>query len=449
MMLFMKDHRLVSSLDETGIAVIGMARRFPGATSLDAFWKNRSGDIESISPLFDDDLRANGISDELLNDPAYVKASAGIDGAHLFDADYFNLSSAEVEYIDPQHRLFLETAAEALQDAGCDSHRYDGSIGVFGGANLNVHQFMMIREELRSRGAKGAIHLLDRLGGNLMAVLGSDKDYLTTRASYKLNLRGPSVTVQTACSTSLVAVHLACQSLLSGECDVALAGGVSITGGSYRRSGYLSVEGMTSADGHCRPFDSRANGTVFGDGAGIVVLKRANRAVAEGDSIRAIIRGSAINNDGSAKVGYTAPSVDAQAAAVVEALTVAGISADSISYVEAHGTGTPLGDPIEVAALTRAFGASTTKRNFCGIGSLKANVGHLNTAAGIAGLMKVVLALEKKCLPPTINFEKANPAIEFAGSPFYVVTQPTKWPCLDGPRRRASVLSGLGNELPM
>ena len=252
----------------------------------------------------------------------------------------------------------------------------------------------------------------------LQAVIGNEKDYLTSRVSYKLNLKGPSVCVQTACSTSLVAVHLACQGLLNGECDMALAGGVAIR--VPQKTGYFSQEGFTSPDGHCRAFDARAQGTVFGNGVGIVVLKRLADALADGDCIHAVIKGSAINNDGSLKVGYTAPSVDGQARVIAEALAVSGIDAETVTYIEAHGTGTPLGDPIEIAALTQAFRASTEKNGFCAIGSVKTNIGHLDTAAGVAGLIKTVLALKHKMIPPSLHFEQPNPQIDFANSPFYV-----------------------------
>ena len=429
---------------ENSIAVIGMAGRFPGAPDLASYWSNLTGGVESIRQVSEQDLRDAGVSAERIADPSYVRAYPAIEDATLFDARYFNFSAREVEYIDPQHRLFLECAVHALDNAGCDPKRYGGNIGVFGGTNPNAYQFLALRHRILS-GAFGSVaQIFESLESDLMFFLGGDKDYLSTRVSYKLDLRGPSFSVQTACSTSLVAVHLACQSLLSFESDMALAGGVSATPGSYLRVGYVVSPGMTSRDGHCRPFDHRADGTVFGDGVGIVVLKRLDQALADGDNIRAIVRGSAINNDGSSKVGYAAPSLEGQASVVVEAHAVAGLSASDISYVEAHGTGTPLGDPIEVASLTRAFRKSSAKAGFCGLGSVKSNVGHLNTAAGVAGLIKVILALENECLPPSINFEAPNSQIEFDQTPFYVVSSPTAWPRSPTPRRAGVNAFGIG-----
>ncbi|WKA26400.1 type I polyketide synthase [Bradyrhizobium roseum] len=440
----MDDGRLAETTDETGIAIIGMAGRFPGAPNIDVLWKNLLGGIESIQVFSDEELKANGLSDDIIADPGYVKASPVLDGVALFDADYFNLSPKEVEYIDPQHRLFLECAVEVLENAGCNPQTFGGNIGVFGGAGPNSYQLLTLRERLKASGAVKALRMLERLESDLLFVLGGDKDYLATRVSYKLNLRGPSFTVQTACSTSLVAVHLACQSLHSGECDVALAGGVSITPSSYRRVGYGGYAGMTSPDGHCRPFDANANGTVFGDGVCMVALKRLDRAISDGDAIRAVIRGSAVNNDGSVKVGYTAPSIDGQAAVIAESMAMAGVSPETISYVEAHGTGTLIGDPIEIASLTKAFRGATAKKAFCGIGSLKSNIGHLNTAAGVAGLIKTVLSLENECVPPSINFTTPNEHINFPETPFYVVSRPTEWARGNRPRRAGVNSFGIG-----
>ena len=289
--------------------------------------------------------------------------------------------------------------------------RIQGSIGVYAGASMNTYLWHNLYPNRDLIG----------LGAGLQTKIGNDKDYLATRVSYKLNLEGPSVVVQTTCSTSLVAVHLACQSLLSGECDVALAGGVSIN--VPQTAGYVYQEGgIYAPDGHCRAFDARAQGTVFGNGVGIVVLKRLQDALADGDCIHAVIKGSAINNDGSSKVGYTAPSVEGQAKVIARALAMADIDPETISYIEAHGTGTALGDPIEIAALTRAFRASTEKQGFCAIGSVKTNLGHLNAAAGVTGLIKTVLALKHQMIPPSLHFEQPNPQIDFANSPFYVNT---------------------------
>ena len=429
---------------ENSIAVIGMAGRFPGAPDVKSFWRNLEQGVESVRHFTEEELRANGLSDEAIADPNYVKAYPVIDGAALFDARYFNFSAKEVEYIDPQHRLFLECAVHALEDAGCDPKRFDGNIGVFGGTNPNSYQLLSLHNRILSGAFGSTSRVFETLDSDLMFFLGGDKDYLATRVSYKLDLRGPSLTVQTACSTSLVAVHLACQSLIGGECEVALAGGVSITPASYVGLGYSVYSGMTSPDAHCRPFDAGANGTVFGDGAGIVVLKRLDRAIADGDNIRGVIRGSAINNDGSSKVGYAAPSLEGQAAVIVEALAVAGIPASTINYVEAHGTGTPLGDPIEVASLTRAFRNSTQQSGFCGLGSVKSNIGHLNTAAGVAALIKVIMAMEHERLPPSINFKAPNPQIDFDDTPFVVVSSPREWPRGDAPRRAGVNAFGIG-----
>lgn len=413
-----------------------MAGRFPGAPDIETFWQNLQNGVESVSFFSDEELLASGVAKAELANPNYVKATASIPGADLFDATYFNYSPREAEFIDPQQRVFLECAQAAIETAGYDSTTYDGSIGVFAGAAINVYQLSLMwsnQGELRSSGTLRALF-----------THGNDKDYLATRVSYKLHLRGPSLSVQTACSTSLVAVHLACQSVLSGECDMALAGGVSIIN-SYRKSGYHFVEGgIQSPDGHCRPFDAAARGTIFGDGVGIVVLKRLDRALADGDAISAVIRGSAVNNDGAGKVGFTAPSVDGQAAVISEALAVAEVAPESVGYIETHGTATELGDPIEIAALTQVFGGSTDRKAFCAIGSVKSNIGHLNTAAGVAGLIKAALAVERGYLPPSLNFQKPNPTIDFANSPFYVNTRYTKWPTGEW-RRRAGVSSfGIG-----
>ena len=334
------------NFDKTSIAVVGLAGRFPGANDVVDFWSNLENGVESITTLNDDELRLAGIPEDLLNDPSYVKASSSITATEMFDAEFFKYSAREAELIDPQHRIFLECAVEALEKANCDPQRFDGAIGVFAGAGLSAYLLLVLNEQHAAGMDKDALTV-----NRALAVQGNDKDYLATRVSYKLGLRGPSLSVQTACSTSLVAVHLACQSLISGECDLAIAGGVSVHG-SLKKGGYHYAEGgILSPDGHCRPFDAQANGTVFGEGAGIVALKRLKDAIAGGDHIHAVIRGSAVNNDGSMKVGYTAPSVDGQASVIAEALAVGGISPETIGYVEAHGTGTRLGDPMEVEAL--------------------------------------------------------------------------------------------------
>ncbi len=411
------------------IAVIGMAGRFPGAPDLDAFWRNLRGGVESIVPLTDEQVRAAGTDPDVLRRPDFVRAAGVLDGADLFDADFFDLTPRDAELLDPQHRLFLEQAWAALENAGCDPDSFPGPIGVFAGANMNTYLLAVL-----ARHGPRAADLLQ-------AKIRSDKDFLTTLASYKLNLRGPSYAVQTACSTSLVATHLACRSLLDRQCDVALAGGVSLT--VPQEGGYLAVDGVMSRAGHCRAFDASGDGSVVGNGVGVVVLKRLDDALRDGDRVHATILGTAVNNDGAAKVGYTAPSVEGQIEVIATAHAVAGVRPESISYVEAHGTATPLGDPVEVAALTRAF--DTDARGFCALGSVKTNVGHLDAAAGVAGLIKTVLALEHGEIPPSLGFERPNPAIDFAGSPFFVADRLRPWTPPRGTPRRAGVSSfGIG-----
>ena len=357
----------------------------------------------------------------------YVKANAILSDIELFDANFFDFSPKEAELTDPQHRLFLECAWLALENAGYDPETYPGSIGVYAGVGMNTYLL-------------NNLYPIDS-GSSYQVMIGNDKDFLSTRVSYKLNLTGPSVNVQTACSTSLVAVHLACQSLINGECNMALVGGVSIR--VPQKAGYLYQEGMImSPDGHCRAFDANAKGTVGGNGVGIVVLKGLEEAIADGDNIIAIIRGSAINNDGAVKVGYTAPSVEGQAAVIKQAQGIAEIEPETITYVETHGTGTVMGDPMEIAALKEAF--ATKKKGFCAIGSLKTNMGHLDVAAGVAGLIKTVLALKHKLIPPSLNFEKPNPQIDFTNSPFYVNTKLAEWKTNGTPRRAGVSSFGIG-----
>ncbi|MDV2992198.1 MAG: hypothetical protein N4J56_001852 [Chroococcidiopsis sp. SAG 2025] len=420
------------SLNETDIAIIGMSCRFPGADNPDAFWQNLRDGVESISVFSDRELLSSGVDSDLLSHPNYVKAGGILPDIELFDAAFFDISAREAEILDPQQRLFLENAWTALESAGYDAKTYSGSIGVYAGVGMNTYLLHNLYANLNSPDLAAAFQL----------AIANDKDFLPTRISYKLNLKGPSVNVQTACSTSLVAVHLACQSLLNGECDIALAGGVSIR--IPQKVGYLYQEGMIlSSDGHCRAFDAQAQGTIGSSGLGIVVLKRLEDAVVDGDCIHAVIKGSAINNDGAVKVGYTAPSVDGQAAAIAEAQAIAGVAAETVTYIEAHGTGTPLGDPIEIAALTQAF-ATSTQHNFCAIGSVKTNFGHLDAAAGVASLIKAVLALKHKQIPPSLHFEQPNPKIDFANSPFYVNTQLQEWKTNGTPRRAGVSSFGIG-----
>ena len=420
-------------LDSNAIAIIGMSGRFPGAADVETFWKNLRDGVESIRFLTDDELRDSGVDRRTLTDPNYVRATAFPDAPEAFDAAFFGMNHREAEITDPQHRVLLECAWTALEDAGYNSNNYEGIIGVFAGATINTYALLNLanRPELLSS--------LDPVQINI----GNSGDFLVTRIAYKLNLKGPSYTIQSACSTSLVAVHTACESLLNEQCDIALAGGVSIN--VSLRNGYHYIPGgMTSPDGRCRPFDANAQGTIFGSGVGVVALKRLEDALADGDHVYAIILGSAINNDGSLKVGYTAPSVEGQAKVITEALANAGVNASTISYVEAHGTATPLGDPIEIQALTKAFRAYTRANGFCAIGSVKGNIGHLDAAAGIAGLIKVALALKHRQLPPSLHFRSPNPNIDFDNSPFYVNTSLKDCEAKAGPARASVSAFGVG-----
>ncbi|MBE7384647.1 MAG: acyltransferase domain-containing protein [Leptolyngbya sp. SIO1E4] len=421
-------------LDYTdSVAIIGLAGRFPRAQNLEEFWQNLRDGVESVDFFSDQELEAAGIDPALLNNPNYVKAGISLEDKELFDANFFGYSPKQAEIIDPQQRLFLECAWNALESAGYDPQTYQGRISVYGGAGINSYLFFNLAsnpELLQSVGLPQLRH-------------SNRQDNLATRIAYKLNLKGSAFTVQSGCSTSLVAVHLACQSLLDHECNMALAGGVRID--SLAKTGYLYQEGgIASPDGHCRTFDAKAKGTLGGEGVGIVLLKRLEDAIADGDTLHAVIKGSAINNDGADKVGYTAPSVNGQAAVIAEALAVGQSEAETISYVEAHGTGTVLGDPIEIAALTEAFHATTGKKGFCAIGSVKTNIGHLDTAAGIAGLIKTVLALKSKQIPPSLHFATPNPAIDFANSPFYVNAALSQWQTNDIPRRAGVSSFGIG-----
>ncbi|MBR8835866.1 MAG: KR domain-containing protein [Stigonema ocellatum SAG 48.90 = DSM 106950] len=414
------------------IAIIGMAGRFPGAKTIEQFWQNLCDGRESISFFTDEELVASGVDPTLLNDPNYVKASPVLEDIEMFDASFFGFTPREAEVMDPQHRLFLECAWEALENAGYNSDTYEGLIGVYAGAALNTYL-------LRNLISHPEIF---NLVSSAQILIGNDQNFVPTRVSYKLNLKGPSVNVGTACSTSLVAVQMGCQSLLNYQCDMVLAGGVTI---AARKEGYLYQEGGIAApDGHCRAFDAKAQGTVGGNGVGIVVLKRLEDALADNDCIYAVIKGAEINNDGSLKAGYTAPSTEGQAKVIAEAMAIASVAPETITYIETHGTGTNLGDPIEIAALTKVFRASTNKKGFCAIGSVKTNIGHLGTAAGVAGLIKTVLALKHQMIPPSLHFEQPNPKIDFANSPFYVNTKLRKWET-DGIPRRAGVSSfGIG-----
>jgi acyl transferase domain-containing protein/acyl carrier protein len=422
----------LAQFDESDVAIIGMALRLPGAKTPEEFWQNLRAGVESITFFTDEELRASGIDEAILQNPAYVKAGGVLDDIKSFDASFFGLNPREAQVMDPQHRLFLECAWEVLEHAGYDADSYTGRISVHGGAGFNTYLINLFSNP----------ELIESFG-RYQTVLQNLSEHMTTFVSYKLNLRGPSMTVQTGCSTSLVAVHLACQSLLNRETDMALAGGVALT--IPQRIGYLFQEGgINSPDGHCRAFDARAHGTVGGSGAAIVLLKRLTEAVADGDCIHAVIKGSAINNDGSAKIGYTAPSVVGQAEVIAEALSVAGIEPETIAYVETHGTGTLLGDPIEVAALIRAYRAGAKANNFCAIGSVKTNIGHTDTAAGVTGLIKAALILKHRAIPPSLHYEHPNPGIDFANSPFFVNSVLREITPADTPCRAAVSAFGIG-----
>ncbi|MCX6580361.1 MAG: amino acid adenylation domain-containing protein [Candidatus Aminicenantes bacterium] len=411
------------------IAVIGMAGRFPGARNIDEFWDNLKEGVESITFLTDEELETMGVNPGLIKNHNYVKAKGALENIEYFDPSFFDYSTREAELMDPQLRVMHECVYEALEDAGYDPGIYHGSIGLYAGSFSNSLWMRQLSAEINSHSGLLAIESLN------------DRDYLSTRISYKLNLKGPAVTIQTACSTSLTAIDAACQSLLCGRCRIALAGGVTIT--LQDRAGYLHEEGMVrSPDGHCRPFDAHAKGTVGGNGVGVVVLKRLADAIADGDNIRAVIKGSATNNDGSRKVGYTAPSIEGQAEAIRAAQAAAGIDPETITYLETHGTGTVLGDPVEIEALKQAFG--TGKKHYCRLGTLKANIGHLDAAAGAAGFIKTVLALEHREIPPVINFETPNPQIDFENSPFYLDTKLRKWENENHPLRAGVSSFGIG-----
>ncbi len=425
---------MADEINPNDIAIIGIATRLPGARNAHEYWANLVGGVESIRSYADDELIAAGESRQALRSPRYVRSGAPLDGMEMFDGEFFGFSPKDSAILDPQHRHFYEVCWEALESAGHPPERFDGPIGVWAGCGMGSYLYFNLcsnRELVRD------------VGMFLLRHTGNDKDFLSTRVSYLLDLRGPAVGVQTACSTSLVATHLACQSLLAREVDMAIAGGVTIE--LPHRRGYTYQEGeILSPDGHCHAFDHRAEGTVFGSGAGSVVLRRLEDAIRDGDPIRAVIKGSAINNDGASKVNYLAPSVDGQARCMAEAYALAGVSPDSIDYVECHGTGTYLGDPIEITALTQAFRRDTKKVGFCRVGSVKTNIGHTDTTAGVASLAKAALALENRQMPPSLGYEKPNPSIDFETSPFVVNDRLRDWPRGDHPRRAAVNSLGVG-----
>lgn len=425
---------------QNAVAVIGMAGRFPEASTPEELWEILAEGRETIRTLTDEELAASEVDwESVRDDPSYVKARGTLPDTDLFDARFFGLTPRDASILDPQQRVWLEIAWEALESAGCAPDKYPGAIGVFAGSYINSY---LLHNLCRDR------DYIDRLvryrsADSFITLISNDKDYLPSRTAFLFDLKGPAVCVQTACSTSLVAVAKACQSLLTFESDVCLAGGISIT--FPQEKGYLYQEGgMVSPDGHCRAFDAAARGTVFSNGAGVVVLKRLEDAVADRDRIRAVILGSAVNNDGSDKVSYTAPSIAGQSEVIAMAHAVADIDPETIGYVEAHGTGTPIGDPIEIAGLTRAFREKTQATGFCGIGSVKSNLGHLDAAAGVTGMIKTILALEQRTLPRTLHFETPNPEIDFDSSPFYVVDSSRPWDPRGGVRRAGVSSFGVG-----
>ena len=424
----------MSETDDLGVAIVGMAVRLPGAGDTEAFWRNLRDGTSSIRKFSREELEVANVPRHVLNQPNFVPYGATLDQYDLFDAEFFGLSPKEAAVMDPQHRQFLELSWEALERAGHTPDAFDGKIGVYAGSGMGSYFYFNVCSNA---------DLVDGTGMFLLRHTGNDKDFLSTRVSHTLDLRGPSINLQTACSTSLVAVHYAAQSLRNGDCDMALAGGVTIE--MPQGQGYLHKENeVLSPDGQCRAFDHRAQGTVFGSGAGIVVLRRLSDALRDGDPIWAVIKGSAVNNDGASKAGYLAPSVEGQAEAIAASQKSAGVSASTIDYVECHGTGTYLGDPIEVAALNEAFDGISLPRESCRIGSVKTNIGHLDTAAGVASLVKASLALHHKEMPATLGFEKPNPAIDFENSPFVVNNTLTPWKRKDHPRRAGVNSLGVG-----
>lgn len=414
------------------LAIIGMAGRFPGANNIDEFWDNLLNSVESISSFSEAELRANGVQDQWLRDKSYVRSKGVINDIEFFDAEFFGYYPREAELMDPQHRLFLECGWSAFEDAGCNIETFSGNVGVFGSCSAPSY---MTWASQSTKSQQGIDPLLK---------FGCNPSYLASRVSYKFNLRGPSLVVQTACSSSLVALHLARQSLMCGECDMALVGAASLSipqvSGVFSKTG-----GIISSDKHCRAFDDKANGTVVGSAVAAIVIKRYDDAVRDHDTIRAVILGSAVNNDGNAKVGFTAPSVAGQQDVIKRALNVSGVLATDVSYVEAHGTGTALGDPIEIEALRAALvGGDSTNEHRCAIGSVKTNIGHADSASGIAGLIKTTLCLQHKMLVPSLNYSEANRNAKLAGDPFYVQRVVEEWPATTLPRRACVSSFGIG-----
>ncbi|HLP45175.1 MAG TPA: amino acid adenylation domain-containing protein [Candidatus Kapabacteria bacterium] len=426
----MNANEMDSQLTGLEIAIIGMSGRFPGADNIEKFWENLKNGVESIKFFTREELEARGMPQNFIDDPNYVNAKGIITDVEFFDSSFFGYTAVESELMDPQIRIFYECAWWALENAGYSPDTYEKNIGIFAGStnNRQWEGQAILSGKTQTLGAFGSEHLIDR-------------DFLCTRIAYRLNLRGPAITIKTACSTSLVAVDLACRMLLTGQCDIALAGGISVP--SYGSIGYIYQEGMISSpDGHCRAFDAKSKGVVFSDGIGIVVLKRFEEAMAEGDNLWAVIKGSAINNDGGRKGSFSSPGVEGQADVIRAAQQIAEVEPETIDYVETHGTGTMLGDPVEIEGLKLGFG--TNKRKYCAIGSVKTNTGHLDTAAGITALIKTIMSIHYKYIPPSLHFEKPNPKIDFENSPFYVNTKLQEWKRGSHPRRAGVSSFGVG-----
>ncbi len=422
-----------SSEYNTALAVVGMAGRFPGASSLEQFWHNIANKVSAVQHYSAEELLAAGVKPEDIQQPNYVRAGAVLENIEYFDTSFFGFTPREAEIMDPQFRIFLECVWEALEMAGYAITTFDGLIGIFAGAGYKNYLRHHITPSPK----------IAKAFSEFQISLGQEQDVLATMVSYKLNLKGPSVAVQSFCSTSLAAVHLACQSLLNYESDLAIAGGVALN--SLQKKGYFYEEGqLTSPDGCCRPYDARAQGSVLSNGAGVVVLKRFQDALNDGDHIYCIIRGSAMNNDGNQRVNYTAPGLEGQASVIASAISYAGVHPETITYIEGNGSSTMLGDAIELAAMSRAFASKTQKKQFCGIGSLKSNLGHLDRASGVAGLIKTTLALSHRQLPPHIHYEQPNPEIDLKNSPFYINTNLAPWPRQQAPRRAGVNSFGLG-----
>jgi phthiocerol/phenolphthiocerol synthesis type-I polyketide synthase E len=430
----MLEHEFSQRSEDQGVAIIGMSGRFPGANSVKEFWQNLVSEIESIKTLTDAELLAAGVSPEILANPKYVKRNAHFQHISGFDADFFGYSGQEAEIMDPQHRWFLQCVWEAFEDAGVAVDTLGPRTGVFAGTGFNNYLWLYwdyIRRKYQTTG-----ELISLLHHNA-------PDHLSTRVSHAFNLMGPSITIQSACSTSLVAVHYAVQSLLLYETNLAVAGGVSIL--LPHEQGYLyQTSNILSVDGHCRAFDAQASGTIFGSGVGVVLLKRLADAIKDRNIIYAVIKGSAVNNDGSQKMNYTSPSIDGQAQVISEALEIAEILPSEISFIETHGTGTSLGDPIEFSSLQKAYNLATNQRHSCALGAVKTNIGHLNAAAGVAGIIKSAMALYQKILPATLHYNKPNPAIDFESSPFYINTKTISLPAKANAGKHCAGVSSFG-----